>query len=221
MQTPPFHVVKEAAVTDALRRFGALGIAGAKKLFQPMELKASGPGMFQSGYHAWKNRSVPGTGAVVPEALKGLWRTSKSVGKHVGEFAREATFGSPTVVAKQLAENYRHTGSIPGMLGKQIKDFYFTPGNSRAAQALMLAFPAGDLTAAMQQDPEHRHEAIGGAIAGLVGAPFTARLGIPGAFIQKPIQDLGRSLGRRFDPPSYPSSQHLESFGSGELPHPV
>jgi hypothetical protein len=220
MTDSTLHAVKEAAVADALRRFGVRSGAVAKRLFQPLPLTEQGPGLIRSGWDAWKNRHSQGLNAIPAAAAKGLWRSTKGFGRGVAEIAREMTMGSPFEVAKELKNHYAQTGSIPKTIGRQMSHFYLHPNAGLLNHAFSAGLPAMDLYQATQ-DPEHRGERMGGSIAGLAVSPFTARLGIPGALIQQPIQNLGRRIGRHFDSPTYTSNAPNESFGNGPDPIPL
>lgn len=220
MTDPTLHAVKEAATADALRRFGVRSGAVAKRFFEPLPLTEQGPGLIRSGWDAWKNRRNQGLGSIPGAAAKGLWRSTKGFGRGVAEIARELTLGSPFEVARELKHHYNQAGSIPGAMGRHMSNFYLQPNSGLLNQAFAAGLPALELHEATQ-DPEHRGERVGGSLAGLAVSPFTARLGIPGALIQQPIQNLGRRIGRHFDSPSYTSNTPNEAFGNGPAPIPL
>lgn len=90
---------------------------------------------------------------------------------------------------------------------------------SGGMRALPLAFAGAQLYGAAQ-DPEHRGENIGGAIASLAGAPLTGRLGIPGMMLQAPITAAGRAVGRMFQrqpalPRPDPRAQYYHALQGG------
>lgn len=217
MHTPPFYAVKEAATADALRRFGLGTGRAVKRLFEPLPLTDQGPGMLQSLRRAWRNRGSQTMGAGAAQVGQGLWRNTKSVGRGVGEIAREVTFGSPFEMWKELKNHYKQTGSIPQAAARHMGHFYVQPNAGLLNLGLSLGFPASELYQAVTGPEEHSKERMGGLIAGLASAPFTARLGIPGGFIQRPIQQLGQRIGRHFDTPTYTSNQDSEP--SGQLPN--
>lgn len=217
MHTPPFYAVKEAARADALRRFGLGTGRAVKRVFEPLPLTDQGPGLLQNLQQAWKNRGSQTLGAGASQIGQGLWRTTKGMGRGVGEIARELTFGSPFEAWKEFKNHRQQTGSIPRAMARQMGHFYVQPNSNLLNLGLTLGMPATELYQAVNGPEEHRKERMGGLIAGLAASPFTARLGIPGSFLQQPIQQLGHRIGRHFDTPTYTSNQDSEP--SGQLPN--
>ncbi len=201
------NAVKTAART---RVFGRYGLAD---LFREHRLPSNGRGVFD------RLDAVARAGASAPLGNKwqaaqksfdraGGWRglqhsarhSAKNLGKNVAEFGREAVFGSPLTVGKQLQDRYRQTGSVAKTIGQHAKEFYLSPGAPTWMKALSLGMPALELgNIAMNGDPNERVGDVAHALTGLAAAPFTARLGLPGMAIQGLAQGAGRSIGSKFD----------------------
>lgn len=142
----------------------------------------------------------------IAPAAPGVTNKAKAFGKHVAEFGREAVFGSPITVAKQLADRYKQTGSVARAMGGHAKDFYLSPGSPTWLKALSLGMPAMELgNIALRGDPETRKGDIAHAISGMAAAPFTARLGLLGIPVQGAVQGAARYLGSKFDPKPAPT----------------
>lgn len=143
----------------------------------------------------------------------GAWNKTKAIGKHVAEFGREAIFGSPITVGKQLASRYKRTGSAARTAAGHIKDFYLSPGSPGWVKALSMGLPALELgDVALRGDATTRRGDIAHALSGVVAAPFTARLGLAGIPIQNVLQGAAQHFGSKFDPPAPPgpTSEHVE-----------
>jgi len=138
-----------------------------------------------------------GGGAALRSAAK---QTATHLGKHVAEAGREAIFGSPITVGKQLQDRYAQTGSLAKTLGSHIKDHYWSPTASPWMKALSIGMPALELgNIALNGKPEARGGDLGHALTGLAAAPFTSRLGLPGMALQRLVQGAGRRVGSKFD----------------------
>lgn len=150
---------------------------------------------------------------IAPSA-PGFANKAKTFGKHVAEFGREAVFGSPITVAKQLQDRYKQTGSVARAAGQHIKDFYLAPGSPTWLKALSVGVPALELgNVALRGNPETRTGDIAHAVAGIAASPFTARLGLLGIPLQGAVQGAARYVGSKFDhrsaPPPNPSNIEL------------
>lgn len=142
----------------------------------------------------------------IAPAAPGFANKAKAFGKHVAEFGREAVFGSPLTVAKQLQDRYKQTGSVARTIGAHTKDFYLSPGSPTWLKALSLGMPALELgNIALRGDPETRKGDIAHAVAGMAAAPFTARLGLLGIPIQGAVQGAARYVGSKFDHKTAPA----------------
>lgn len=162
---------------------------------QTVEHAGYGPGMLDAARDAWKTDK----GSLPARALEGLGNSVKTLGHGVADLVRGQTLGNPVDLAAQLAQHRADTGSWGGAVGRQLHHHYLHPqGRDPLSLAFSLGLPAKQLYDATQ-DPEHRGENVGGAVAGLATSPFTAHLGIPGGLVQAPLVGLGRALGRRFD----------------------
>lgn len=213
------NAVKLAAQARVMRRYGL------KDLFREHQIKPGGKGVFDVLGDAVSSIRHNGLRAGADSlrqsgGLAGFGRsvanTTKTVGKHVGEFGREAVFGSPITLKKQLADRYRQTGSVAKTVGGHAKDFYLSPQSPLWLRALSLGLPALDLgNTALNGDPATRHGDIAHAVTGLAVAPFSARLGLLGVPLQGAAQEAGRRLGAKFDPktppPPTPSWETLQA----------
>ena len=221
---PSFHAVKKAGVVNSVANAG-------KFLFDAHPLptyRSSHPGQktpnwfdkinplgtdkgVQPGYTPGRLGRLFGAQEIGPHSLigqmtpgygEGLLNKAKSVGHSVGELGREAIFGSPLALDRQLRAP--NAGGIARNYLNLSKDFYFPRGRSVGETALGLgmglAMPAASLYNAATGDPNRRGENIGAAIGGIAAAPITTRLGIPGMLLQQPVQQLGAWVGSKFDP---------------------
>lgn len=149
-------------------------------------------------WHAAKQHiEQAGGGAALRGAAK---QTATHLGKHVVEAGREAIFGSPITVGKQLQDRYAQTGSVAKAMGAHIKDHYWSPTASPWMKALSIGMPALELgNIALNGKPEQRAGDLAHALTGLAAAPFTSRLGLPGMALQRLAQGGGRMVGSKFD----------------------
>lgn len=227
----PFHAVKEAGVTDALKGAG-------KFLFDEHPLptyKPTNPGQqtpnwfdrvnplgtdkgVQKGYTpGWFGR-MTGAKEVGPHSIisqptagygEGFVNKAKTMGHFVGELGRETVFGSPLAVDKQLRAN---GAGVARNYGQMLKNFYgFGPGSSRVNTALSLLPVAYSTYNAVTGDPDHRWANVGAMVGNLAAAPVTSRLGMPGMLLHAPAQSLGSWLGSQFDPK--PDTEPQPNYG--------
>lgn len=172
--------------------------------YQAPVTKAFNPGWFRKNIlrqtpHGEFSPIMRTATGYAPQQLLGYgqgWRNAvKTVGHGVGEALRSHIVGSPLSVDHDL----RTRG-----YGAMAKDFYGlhrpTSGRSALNTALSLASPAWALGKAVLGPKEERGANIGGAVSGALAAPITSRLGLPGALIQQPVQQLGSWIGSKFDP---------------------
>lgn len=243
----PFHAVKEAGVTDALKGAG-------KFLFDEHPLptyKPTNPGQqtpnwfdkvnplgtdkgVQRGYKpGWFGRML-GAQEVGPHSIisqptagygEGFANRARTFGHAVGEFGREAILGSPLAVDRQLRAP---TASGVGKnYLRMARNFYMPQGRSAAETALGLgmglAMPAMSIYSAVNGDPSRRGENIGAALGGIASAPITTRLGVPGMLLQHPVQQLGAWVGSKFDPKHEPpkTAGLVGSVAEAAKKHPV
>lgn len=149
-------------------------------------------------WHAAKQHIEQAGGAAALRAA--AKQTATHLGKHVVEAGREAIFGSPITVGKQLQDRYAQTGSVAKAMGAHIKDHYWSPTASPWMKALAVGMPALELgNIALNGKPEQRGGDLAHALTGLAAAPFTSRLGLPGMALQRLVQSGGRMVGSKFD----------------------
>lgn len=131
---------------------------------------------------------------------QGAKETARRFGHHIVESGREAVFGSPITVGKQLQDRYAQTGSLAKTLGHHVKDHYWSGHAPAWAKALAIGMPALELgNIALNGKPEQRGGDLAHALTGLAAAPFTSRLGLPGMALQRLVQGGGRMVGSKFD----------------------
>lgn len=223
-----FHAVKEAGVADSLGQAGRLLFdENPLPTYKPTNPGQQTPNWFdkvnplgtdkgvQKGYvPGWFGRMTgaqeQGPHSVISHPTtgygEGFANKARTLGHSVAEFGRENILGSPLAVDRQLR------ASTFGGVGKNYlnmaKNFYLPRGRSLGESALGLgmglAMPAMSIHRAVTGDPTRRGENIGAALGGIASAPITSRLGVPGMFIQQPVQQLGAWLGRKFDPSRAP-----------------
>jgi len=141
---------------------------------------------------------------IAPSA-PGALNKAKTFGKHVAEFGREAVFGSPLTVRKQLADRYKRTGSILRTLGGHAKGFYYDPKVHPLIRGLSMGLPALELGNVLYHgDPATRKGDVAHALSGIAAAPFTARLGLLGIPLQGAAQAAARYAGSKLDPKPLP-----------------
>ena len=230
----PFHAVKEAGVTDALKGAG-------KFLFDEHPLptyKPTNPGQqtpnwfdkvnpfgtdkgVQKGYvpgrignflaklpgmSSWGTEVGPHSVISHPTAGygEGFFNKAKTYGHFVGEFVREGTLGSPLAVDRQLRANT--LGGVARNYGQMAKNLYgFGPGSSLRDAVLSLAPAAYSLHSVITGDKAHRGANVGATIGNLAVAPLTSRLGLTGVLLHAPVQAVGSWLGSKFDHEEAPS----------------
>lgn len=146
-------------------------------------------GATPTGPHSVIAQPTPGYGTGAVNRLK-------TVGHQLGEIGREAVFGSPMAVNRELRAP--SLGGVAKNYLRSVRNFY-TPRDPLGLM-LGLGLPAASLYQAVNGDPNQRGANIGATLGGIATAPLTARLGIPGTLIQKPVQDLGAWIGGKFDP---------------------
>lgn len=219
-----FHAVKEAGIGDALKGVGnflfdehhlptykptnpgqqtpnwfdkinPLGTdKGVQKAYEPGRLGKL-LGATPVGAHSIISQPTAGYG-------EGFLNKAKTLGHSFGEFGREAVFGSPLAVDRQLRAPT--AAGVGKNYLRMTKNFYLPRGRSIGETALShgmsLALPAMSMYSAINGDPTRRGENIGAALGGIAAAPVTSRLGMPGALIQYPVQQFGSWLGSKFDP---------------------
>ncbi len=164
----------------------------------------------------------------------GMGNAAKDLGHMVGEFGRELTLGSPITAAQAFKQRVQAQG-VAGAFGGQLRDYYANPnmnplakgigGWDRAGRlgslALSAGLPALQLHSAITGPSETRGEATGGTIGGLLTAPFTARLGIPGMMLQGLGQQAGASVGHYVDKLRNPAPTLQPSYNTDRGVSPI
>lgn len=189
---------------------------GADNWFDRLNLRRAAPAYQpEMGPHSIISHPTLGYG-------EGFVNKAKTVGHSVGEFVRENTFGSPLVVDRQLHADT--LGGVARNYGQLTKNFYgMGPGSSKFMTAMSLAQPAWALGSAITGDPNQRGANIGATLGGIAAAPVTSRLGIPGMFLQQPVQQLGSWIGSKFDPKKEPEkvASLIGTIADAAKKHPV
>ena len=191
------HAVKLAAQASALREYGLLKTA-----------EPGGVGKFvRRLFTAAPNRAPrPGWGGKI-----------RDFGGQVAEMGRDMVFGSPLTMANELKKYQRQTGSTGRAVKRYYKNFYWPGANKNPGlgdkfnRVLSIGMPALDVYQAATGAPEDRAENLANAAVGLAGAPFTARLGIPGGMIQGALSTGVHKIFGRHDPRSPDSPVNPQS----------
>lgn len=174
-----FHAVKTAAEEDTLLRYGL-----DKTALSGEDVKRGIKRLF-----TYKN---PGP------MLPGATETAKSVGKHIREIGRDFIFGSPVTALGEIQKHISDRGSVAGGLGAYAKNWYWPKTEDSMGTAiniLQLLPDASDIySAATTEDANLRKGNLASAGAGLITAPITARLGLPGAWLHTQIRNAARGL---------------------------
>lgn len=207
-----FYAVKEAAISDAMKRYGMTGVNAVK----------------DAGRFLFTNHPKPEAGYG-----PGFVNRVKSFGHGLGEAVRGTMVGDPLTMVSEIRDKAKSVGTLSA-LAQHGKEFYL-PKNmvesmrsgsalGRAGNVALLGLnvglPAYGLYSAMAHPVEgQRGRQVGSALAGLASAPFTSRMGgqfgfglgaVAGQFAQR----AGGAVGSLFDrqaPTPAPASYSIES----------
>ncbi len=204
---------------DTLKRIGTAAFSEHRlpEWTKHLPKGVSGPAQVHTGYgpgpiDSFRSDPTASLKNKLIAAAGGAGNTLKDVGHSVGEFGREMTLGSPITAGQAFKKRVQEHG-VSKALGGQVRDYYAHPDlnplakglnlKSRAGRlgglALSAGLPAFQLHSAITGPSETRGESTGGALGGILTAPFTARLGIPGMALQGLGQQLGARAGRAID----------------------
>jgi hypothetical protein len=137
-----------------------------------------------------------------------------------GDMAQSALFGSPVSAYKTYKKNVRRLGgSHMKALGEQFRQAYMpAPGTGLAGKGLHYLFTLGGVAlpayqAATTDDPNERQKLLARTAGGLVAAPFTGQLGLPGALIQQQVENLAERAVAGSPPPQQPKYSPATHLG--------
>lgn len=240
-----FHAVKEAGIGDALSSAGRfLFDEHHLPTYKPTNPGQKTPNWFdkvnplgtdkgvQPGYKPGRFGRFFGSQEMGPHSVissptagygEGFANKARTFGHQIGEFGREAVFGSPLAIDRQLRAPT--AAGIGKNYLQMTRNFYAPQGKSTLDNALGLgvglAMPAMSMYNAVAGDPHQRGANIGAALGGIAAAPVTSRLGLAGTLIQKPVQDLGAWVGSKFDSPAPKVAGLVGTIAETAKKHPV
>jgi hypothetical protein len=224
----PFHAVKQAAIADALKRFGT----GLLTPHQPPP-GGYGPGMMNKLKGAGNWIGEAGRSAFFGDPLNMVNEVktraaSEGMPKAVGGFMKDFYLPPSLVNAVRGAGTTGDKVTAAAQAGKNwLRAAMGSPRWARAKALGLLGVSAGMPAMSLYQAakrPEDRGRNIGSAVAGLAAAPFTSRMGMFGLGIPASLlaQRLGGAVGGMFDRPrpqlppadySFPSNQAYQAQG--------
>jgi hypothetical protein len=141
----------------------------------------------------------------ISPSAPGVLNHLKTFGRHVGEFGREAIFGSPLTLAEQLRDAHKTTGSMTGAVGKYYRDYFAHPESGTLSKLLAIGLPAASLAhTAVAGDPNTRGADVAQGLASVAAVPFTGRLGLQGLVLDQAIGHAARRVGGLLDPKPTP-----------------